>query len=288
MTIFIDLRAMPSGGLVAKQVAIVDGSTGATMSVADFRTHVDGRSVVLATHGFNVSMASGEQSLSGWETLAAFVSPHVFVGVLWPGDSRFLPVLDYPVEGGVAVDSGRLLAPFLAEALVACASVSFVSHSLGARLVLETIRRLRRPRVATLILMAAAIEDDALTKEYADATAKVVRLRVVASVEDLVLELAFPVGNPLTQLLLSGHPLFRRALGRRGPATTDSLPADYQLWQAPEGWDYGHLDYLPGAQIGGVIPAPIAPPAATAPDPVTNPPPWKPSWSAAVIATQFR
>jgi hypothetical protein len=103
-----------------------------------------------------------------------------------------------------------------------------------------------------------------------------------------VLELAFPAGNPVTELLLAGHPLFRRALGRSGPASTASLPSAYQLWQAPPPWDYGHLDYMPGAQLGAPIPPPILPPRATDPEPGTDPPPWKPSWSAAVLATLFR
>ncbi|MBS0449365.1 MAG: alpha/beta hydrolase [Proteobacteria bacterium] len=288
MTIFLDLRATPSGGFVAKEVTVFDGATQQTMGVDELRTHVDGRSVVLVVHGFNVSMDSGVRSLSHWDQLSALPSPHVFVGVLWPGDSRFLPVVDYPIEGGVAMGAGRLLAPFLDEALVAAASVSFVSHSLGVRVVLETIRLMERRQVSTIILMAAAIEDDALSNEYADAIAKVARLHVVASLCDLVLEFAFPVGNPLTELLLSGHPLFRRALGRQGPRTTAALPSSYQLWQAPVPWDYGHLDYLPHSQLGGAIAPPIVPPRAQDAMPTTNPLPWQASWSATIIATQFR
>jgi len=37
--------------------------------------------------------------LSAWRHLLELSGSSVYVGVLWPGDSKFLPVLDYPVEG---------------------------------------------------------------------------------------------------------------------------------------------------------------------------------------------
>jgi esterase/lipase superfamily enzyme len=288
MTILIDLRAIPSGGFVAKEVKVLDTSTGKEMLLDAFRDRVDGRSVVLVTHGFNVSEDNGIRGLSGWDALAGLPPPHVFVGVLWPGDSRFLPVIDYPLEGTVAMNSAKLLAPFLDQHLAAAASVSFVSHSLGARMVLETIRLLHRETVSTVILMAAAIEDNTLTAEFAEAAKKILRLRIVASVKDWVLEFAFPVGNPVTEQLLSDHPLFRRALGRKGPTSTVGFPASYELWPIPERWDYGHLDYMPGKAVGARIPPVITVPAPDAPQPAWDPPPWKPCWSAAIIASNFR
>ena len=75
-------------------------------------------------------------------------------------------MLDYPIEGYVALSSGHLLARFLNEHAAGAASLSLVSHSLGPPTVLETVQNLKR-RVAVLIMMAGAIEDDCMTNEYA-------------------------------------------------------------------------------------------------------------------------
>ena len=63
--------------------------------------------------------------------------PSVFVGLLWPGDSVWLHALSYPEEPRVANKAGQLIAPFIENNLSAAASISFASHSLGARVVLE-------------------------------------------------------------------------------------------------------------------------------------------------------
>jgi len=291
VTTLIDLRASPKGGgLVGDDVdsvVVFDGTTRETIFPDDLRQRVAGRAVVLATHGFNVSGEDGVLSLTGWEKLARLPPPFVFIGVLWPGDSRFVPVLDYPIEGGVAVKAGKLLARFIDVQMAGAASISMVSHSLGARVMLECVRRLHRPRVRTLMLMAAAVEWDSLSSEYADSVAKVGRLHVVASREDLVLEAAFPVGNPFTQWLLKGHPLFRKALGREGPARPELLPVPHQVWQLPDGWKFGHGDYMPGKTAGRTFAPPGSPPHFDDAVPDPGPAPWRPGWAALIIATEF-
>lgn len=62
-----------------------------------------------------------------------------------------------------------------------------------------------------------------------------------------MLAYAFPIGNPIGEIIMAGDPYFRRALGRRGPRSTVGLAAEGQIWQIPKPWDYGHLDYLPGS-----------------------------------------
>jgi pimeloyl-ACP methyl ester carboxylesterase len=285
MTMFLDLRAIPSGGFVAHEVTVIGTVAHTSNATAEFERRTRGRNVVLATHGFNVNSKDGVAALSKWDALCGLPSPWEYLGVLWPGDSRYLPVLDYPVEGSVALASGRLLAKFLNEHAAGAANISLVSHSLGARTVLETVKNLNR-RVAVLILMAAAIEDDCLTNEYADAMKKVDQVNIIASRSDWVLENAFPIGNLVGGILMHGHPYFRKALGREGPRSVAGLDAQYQLWQIPDGWNYVHGDYLPGNKVDPRIPPPMLVPAGNDPLP-KNTNDWKACWSAGVIATKF-
>ena len=117
--------------------------------------------------------------------------------------------------------------------------------------------------------MAGAIEDDRLTKEYADASSQIDRLRIVASRLDWVLEYAFSIGNPVGESVMKDHPYFQRALGREGSASVVGIEADYQLWQIPDTWNYGHGDYLPGHQVGPRMAPPTHVPANGEPEPAT-------------------
>ncbi len=290
MTIFLDLRAIPSGGFVAHDVTVLGTAAPSNdAAVQAFEDRVRGRNIVLATHGFNANASKGSVELSQWDALCNLPSSWDFVGVLWPGDSQYLPIVDYPLEGSVALASGQLLATFLNAHAAGAASISLVSHSLGARTMLETVRLLNR-RVRNVLLMAGAIEDDCLTGEYAPAMKKVDRVQVVASRSDRVLTAAFPVGNPLGEIVMHGHPYFRAALGREGPSNVSGLDAAYQLWQVPDAWDYGHWDYLPKPAQGGAPVQPMQPPMQVPAD--SDPRPdlpegWTAAWSAAVIATQM-
>jgi pimeloyl-ACP methyl ester carboxylesterase len=285
VTLFIDLRASAVGGIPAEGATVWDDGT-QPVDPGDFSARVRGLDVLLATHGFNVDRQHGIQALSNWRQLCRLETSSLFVGVLWPGDSKFLPVIDYPLEGDEAIKSGRLLANFLNEHATAAASVSFVSHSLGARTVLEALDSTKLS-VRRLILMAGAIEDDCLTNEYMNAAAKAAEIFVLASRSDAVLALAFPVGNLVGEIVMHGHPYDRRALGRDGPSQPIAASQRGGAWQIPDAWAYGHSDYLPGATIGTLIPPPIAAPDPASPIPVTACPiGWKACWSAAAVSTQ--
>ncbi len=291
-TLFLDLRAIPSGGVVAGEVGIIegadDGGSGRRLTIKEFRDAIQGRHVLLATHGFNVNRKSGIAGLTKWNALSQLQGlerPVMFVGVLWPGDSTILPILDYPMEGSIANESGKLLAGFIDSCMSVAPRISLASHSLGARTVLETIKRSRR-RFAQLILMAGAIEDDCLTAEYADAAARIDAITIVASREDMVLALAFPIGNLVGDFIRDDHPFFSRAVGREGVRTGDGIDAFLQQWQLPGDWDYGHLDYMPDDLVPPFA-APLTMPVDGDPVPRPDDKGWKPAWSAAVIATEL-
>jgi Alpha/beta hydrolase of unknown function (DUF900) len=141
MTLFIDLRASGKGGIVADEgQAWVDGTT--LVSSEDFAQRVRGRDLFLATHGFNVDRQDGIDSLSLWSRRCPLPVNAMFIGVLWPGDSRLLPFVNYVYAGTEAMSSGKLLAAYLNKNAVMAQSLAFFSHSLGVRVVLQTIRDL--------------------------------------------------------------------------------------------------------------------------------------------------
>lgn len=289
MTLFVDLRASGRGGIVADAAAAwIDGIL--PLSPQAFAAQLAGKDVLFATHGFNVDRAAGIAALSLWSQRCSLSSSGLFVGVLWPGDSSWLPFIDYVYEGSEANSSGRLLAAYLNDNAGQADSLSFFSHSLGARMILETVRGLKtQPR--QVILMAGAIENNCLAKEYADAAAKVGRISVVASKSDMVLEWAFPPGNLVGEIIMHGHPYDRTALGRSGPARPLPSGVNVQAWQIPNDWKYGHGDYLPKGGIGQSFVLPLVNPPADAPVPVDATDPlnagWMAAWSAAAAATQF-
>jgi hypothetical protein len=285
MTLFINLRASTVGGIAAPQASVCDES-GLQISNTEFANQVAGRDVLFATHGFNVDQQRGIAALSTWSTRCELPANYLFVGVLWPGDSKYVPVIDYPVEGDEAITSGQRLADFLNANAMFAQSLSFASHSLGARTVLETIKWLNaKPR--RLVLMAGAIENDCLSNEYADAAAKVAEIFVIASRSDAVLEWAFPVGNLVGQIIMHGHPYDRTALGRDGPLRPLPSNLNVATWQIPDGWDYGHLDYLPSAVIGPALQPPVPAPGPTSAVPTPANAGWKPAWSAGAVSTQI-
>ena len=288
MTLFVNLRASANGGIAAPNASAWDDGA-LPLSAAEFANRVAGRDVLFATHGFNVDQQDGIAALSLWSQRCELPDNYLFVGVLWPGDSKYVPVIDYPFEGDEAITCGQRLAEYLNANATRAESVSFVSHSLGARTILEAVKRLdTNPR--RVILMAGAIEDDCLAREYADAAAKAAEIYVLASRSDDVLKLAFPAGNLLGEILMHGHPYSRTALGREGPARP--VPSNLQVaaWQIPDGWDFGHGDYLPSGKIAAAFPLPVAVPGPDTGVPVDEHAAasagWKPAWSASAVATQ--
>lgn len=290
MTLFVNLRASANGGIAAQNASALDDG-GLQISPADFANRVASRDVLFVTHGFNVDQQDGIAALSLWSQRCKVPDSCLFVGVLWPGDSRFVPVIDYPFEGDEAITCGKKLADYINANATRAQSLSFASHSLGVRTMLEAVRGLNaNPR--RLIVMAGAIEDDCLTREYADAAAKVAEIYVLASRSDDVLKLAFPAGNLLGQIFMHGDPYDRTALGREGPARPVPANVHVEAWQIPDGWDFGHGDYLPSGKIADAFPLPVAAPGPLTGVPVDENAPasagWKAAWSASAVATQVR
>jgi hypothetical protein len=288
MSRFLDCRIQSVGGELAASVATIQATSlanYASMRLDTFRDSIRGRHVLLVAHGFNVDRADGIAHLSYWESLLQLPQPSAFVGILWPGDSIWAHGLDYPDEPRIADNAGALLATFIDANFQGAASISFASHSLGARVVLQTIARLSLP-VRRVILMAPAIDDNCLTTEFQAVAAKIATLTVLASKKDHVLSMAFPMGNFLAGIMDVGHPWWQAALGHCGPA--QPWPANLQSpFEIPDDWDFQHSDYLqivPAANF--ILPLPVDIPPQGTPPPAGNG--WQEVFSSAFVSTRFR
>jgi len=290
MTTFLDVRLQAVGGGLATAVGVCQAT-----SIEDYQSldrykladAIDGQHVLLATHGFNVPRADGIACLTNWESLLQIPKSSAFVGMLWPGDSVWAHGLDYPEEPKIADEAGALIAEFVDENFGNAASISFASHSLGARLVLTVISQLSLP-VRRLILMAAAIDDNCLTTEFSDAAAKVGAISVLASKGDTVLSECFPLGNFVAGIIAEGHPWWRAALGHCGP--THARPANFvPPFEIPKDWKFKHSNYL---QIDPLpiptLPIPTEVPPKHSPEPAGGATGWQEAFSAAFASTRFR
>ncbi len=290
MTRFLDVRVLPIGGNLAASVAINQGTSMndyKSLSRTQFLNDIRGRNVLIGTHGFNVDRGGGITSLANWESLLQAPEPFVFVGLLWPGDSIWAHGLDYPEEPRIANEAGRLIAPFVDNTFPGAASVSFASHSLGARLVLEAVSQMHLA-VRRVILMAAAIDDNCLSTEFKAAAARIGQISVLASNRDEVLSAAFPLGNFFAGIIAEGHPWWHAALGHRGPS--HPRPTNFQSpFEIPDNWNFGHSDYLridppPAPEI----PLPAIVPPNGDPLPAEDAPGWHEAWAAALSSTRLR
>lgn len=295
---FLSTRAHSVGGPVGPVKVLRSDLAGTTADlVPKLVEAIRGRDILFVVHGFNVNQNDGLNHLGYWmENLD--IGSVVPIGILWPGDCIIPIFVDYVVEGHEAIHSGNLLANFISQHLPAATSVSFASHSLGARVVLQTVSGLDSSiTVRRCVLMAGAIDDDCLTDEYKTAAGRIGEISLLSSKCDDVLKLAYPAGNPLQGIIDRGHPYWHAALGREGAASPYPPPPSLQAgWMIPDPMNYGHLDYIPGAQLEGKFPPGVDIPPDDTPVPPADTPAslrspnakWKPAWSSGFVSTRLR
>jgi hypothetical protein len=251
MTLYLSFRSQAVAGSVISPVVLSGNGAvkqpGLEMLASEkLAALTAGKKVLFGVHGFNVNRDEGIRAFARLEPSLGLSSSEIFIGVLWPGD-YWIPVINYPFEGADAMDCGRRLADFCNRVLADASSLSFFSHSLGVRVVLEAVKHLNR-KAEEICLTAAAINRDCLTTEYAKAGANARVVSLLASREDHVLKLAFPLGDPIAVILNDDHTPFQPALGYKGPRPIGPAAAP---WQIPDDDDYDHGDYLPPSSGSG-------------------------------------
>ena len=292
MTLFLDCRLAPVGGELSTMVSINQGTSlddYSGLAPGDLKSAIQGQNVLIGTHGFNVDRAAGIACLANWGGLLQLPDSSIFVGLLWPGDSVWAHGLDYPEEPKIANEAGALIAPFVDANFANAASVSFSSHSLGARVVLKTISQLSRP-VRRVTIMAGAIDDNCLNTEFRDAVENIGTISALSSSMDEVLKMAFPIGNFVAGIIAEGHPWWRAALGHCGPAKP--WAANFEApFEIPNNWNYQHGDYLNIDSAPVQVPVLAIPedvPAGCADPPAGGAQGWREAFSSAFASTRFR
>lgn len=247
MTWLVDLRGGSYGAVCSP--FLIEGDTVAPamhiMSSDVLPIVAKGKNVLVATHGFNVSYEDGLQSLGNLAAAFDLRPDEFFLGVLWPGDF-VIPAVNYPFEDKIASHCGALLGAYCNRHLKTARSLSFLSHSLGARVILEAIDACTLP-VRSACIAAGAVNADCLGAEYAAAVQKCAQIRTLSSRADLVLRFAYPAGDAVADILDPDHQPFEPALGRGGPLPL--LQQGVLATEIPTADGYDHGDYLPPATL---------------------------------------
>jgi len=238
---------------------------GGILSPADIRAsagEMTRRECLVLVHGFNNTDSEASEAYLGFRSRENEIfSPadpqaleHLFGDAFWPGDAEWWSFFDkadflvYPAAVHTAVHSATELANALWR-MPNLESVDFIGHSLGSRVVLETLLLLRAramPRVRRVVLMAAAVPSemleprgrffDLLIALHGEGT----MIDVLHSRDDTVLHYAFPPG----QSMAGAHEGSERALGRFGPSPL--MPgyraniSDREIGGAAHGDYWGH------------------------------------------------
>lgn len=209
-----------------------------------------GRPLVFFVHGFNTDQPGASASYQRFLALLGGVTS-VVIGVYWPGDSWAGPA-NYMHAVQLVPTIARRFARDLHTAALGSGrfEISFVCHSLGSRLTIETLRELadlrdRQPapslQLRRVVFMAGAIPTSRLeVREPFNRAIHALDLQVKSlySEADDVLHFAFPPGETL-----AGAGFFPTALGRRRWGGADVVQPP--LVQA-ENSGAGHSDYWGG------------------------------------------
>jgi esterase/lipase superfamily enzyme len=209
------------------------------------------RNVVFMVHGFNVSRSDGTAELRNLGALLPAAAGGAAVATLWPGDSMLGPA-SYPFETNKADDTAVELAKFIGDNLLPGCSISFAAHSLGSRVVMQTVQQLKIKGVpvAQVCLMAGAIDNNSLADagHYRPAAEYAERVAVLYSPSDKVLRYAYPAGN-LLSAFLHWSATTDAALGYTGPrpagGANAGIPACVVGTAIPAADEVNHSDYIP-------------------------------------------
>jgi alpha/beta hydrolase family protein DUF900 len=203
-------------------------------------------------HGFNNSKKTIAKTWDG--TIEQLQRRHVDLGAVvlfyWPGDySRWelISAIHYPDIVPIAEQTAEKLAVYLRRAVQdRCIplQLSFVTHSLGSLVALETLKWLRTPRANIIIndvlLMAAAVPEGFCVRgeRYGAPFSFETNEMALYSQDDKVLKYAFQIGQEFADRIPEKER--RRAVGLTGGPGAGRG----KRWTAASHMDgFGHSDY---------------------------------------------
>jgi len=247
------------------------------LSEADRGERLRDREVWFLIHGFNTDrdrgfMSSGaavqEFMRLGVQADPAFPPFDDIMPVLWPGDAAgFKPIVGaaYPTQIEDVRETACRFASLLLDPATRPARINFITHSLGARVALDTLREMldrdpMGPAPGTLLMMAPAADDDILDDPRFDKAVRALdRIVVLSSSRDRVLQWTFPAGDILEAILQRGRErTTARALGRFGPRLKADSPArgktewrHFQDWVGQDHNDYNAWPWAFAAKANG-------------------------------------
>jgi hypothetical protein len=245
----LDVRDKNVGGgvLPARLVYPPGSDPNATLDLLAVQSEI-----VFLIHGFNVDRIGGQKQLNdfalGLTPLALGLRPSAFVCITWPGDGKIGPAI-YPLVGNDADDAGLELAHFIEWAIPGGAKLSFVTHSMGARVAFECIKSLPSGySIGQVCVMAAAVDDFGVSEPsvYRAETESAARVAVLASKRDNTLRWAYPLGDFIQSFLFFWKDVNGSALGYHGPRPTHDkpVPGNVEHVQIPTSAGVDHSDYL--------------------------------------------
>lgn len=209
-------------------------------------------SVVILVHGFNNHLGTARTYYRTFrdrqyeldEKLMPKNLESLIADLHWPGDADWgiadkLDFLIYPAAVGTAQKTKAIIASHL-RSMQHLHKVSFIGHSLGCRVVLETIDELSKapgPSIEKVCLMAAAVPVFKVVEggQLYDAISRPKKVLVMHSRSDKVLKWAFRLGQSAAA---GDEGLWPRALGSRKPPS--KLPANVDEINIKGA---GHSDY---------------------------------------------
>lgn len=222
------------------------------------------RSCLVLVHGFNNSDSEAATSYFAFRTKETEINAPVppldesFGDLYWPGDARWWGWLDaadaliYPHSVGTAKRAATEIARLLWD-MPRLERVDFIAHSLGTRVVMETLLVMRQrvlPRVTRACLMASAIPCEMFEpggrffELLRQLQGERTQFYVLHSMQDSILHGAFPLG----QQLAGAGEASSRALGRFGP--TPAMPGFGDTLRGEEVRGAGHGHYWGQVESG--------------------------------------
>lgn len=254
MVLVINQRTEGYAGAIARAACweAVGGETPTYTPLTDddLERRTRNRQVIVAIHGFNVNRPKAVRAYVTLEAELQLTADQVFFGVLWPGDG-WIPVVNYPWESKDAMQCGSYLAQFLAAKMPTASGFNFISHSLGARVLLETLTAMPSD-AGEVCITAGAVDDDSLAKEFAGVVGKARRISILTSETDRVLLAAYPAGDFVADVFLGDkNSPWHGALGFLGPSPRPArkplshrpIPKARLGLLDPDAYDHG--DYFP-------------------------------------------